>query len=71
MEKPSLRDVLATNIRAAATERGVGLNALADEAGVSRSQMYNVLAARTAASVDWLEKVAEALGVAPARLLHG
>jgi transcriptional regulator with XRE-family HTH domain len=61
VRKPTIREVLATNIRREALARGVGLNALADLAGVSRSGLYSVLAGETAATVDWVEKVAGAL----------
>ena len=69
MEPTDLRRVVAANIRALAKARGRPLNALADFAGVSRAQMFNVLAGRAAASVDWLAKVAGALDVVPAVLL--
>ena len=71
VRKPTIREVLATNIRREALARGVGLNALADLAGVSRSGLYSVLAEETAATVDWVEKVAGALGVEVARLVRG
>lgn len=69
VRKPTIREVLAANIRREALARGVGLNALADLAGVSRSGLYSVLAEETAATVDWVEKVAGALGVGEAQLL--
>ena len=46
------------------------MNAAADFAGVSRSQMFAVLAGETAPSIDWLAKVAEALEVEPWELLR-
>lgn len=60
---------MAVNIRAAAKARGVGLNALADFAGVGRTQLYHVLAERKAATTDWLARLAEALEVSPRMLL--
>jgi lambda repressor-like predicted transcriptional regulator len=64
-----LRGVLARNIRQAAKRRRQSLNALADLAGVSRSQLYDVLARRKAASIDWIARIATALEIEPARLL--
>lgn len=45
------------------------MNSLADFAGVSRSQLYDMLARRKAASIDWLAKIATALDVPPSQLL--
>lgn len=54
---------VAANIRRLAKARGVGLNVIADLAGVSRSQLFDVLAANTSPTIDWLALVAQALGV--------
>jgi lambda repressor-like predicted transcriptional regulator len=67
--KASLRSVLASNIRNHAKERGKALNTWAELAGVSRAQLYAVLGRRTAPSIDWLEKLAEAIDVEPWKLL--
>jgi len=64
-----LRATLARNLRQQAKRRGIALNALADLAAVSRSQLYDVLAKRKAPSIDWLAKVATALDVEAWRLL--
>jgi len=64
-----LRGVLARNIRHQAKRRKIALNSLADFADVSRSQLYDVLARRKTASVDWIAKVAKALEIEPWRLL--
>jgi transcriptional regulator with XRE-family HTH domain len=53
-----LRSVFARNVRSSAEARGVSLNSLADFAGVSRAQMYNVLAGNSSPSLDWISKVA-------------
>jgi hypothetical protein len=60
---------VARNIRALAARRRIGVSVLADLAGVSRTQMFAVLGCTKATTVDWLEKVAHALGVEPWRLL--
>lgn len=69
MAPPALRRLLAANLRAFAAERPIALNTLADLAGVSRAQLYAVLAKKTAPSTDWLAKVASALDVEPWQLL--
>jgi antitoxin component HigA of HigAB toxin-antitoxin module len=65
-----VREVLASNLRHYADKQGVTLNALADFAGASRSQLYDVLARRKAATVDWVEKLARCLDVEPWQLLQ-
>jgi hypothetical protein len=69
VEPQALRALLAKNIRRHAARKGLAMNALADFAAVSRSQLYDVLASRKAASVDWVAKVAVALEVQPWDLL--
>lgn len=69
MDSAGLRAVLARNIRAYARERGIGHSALADFAGVSRAQLYAVLAKRTSPTVDWLLKLSTALEVETSLLL--
>ena len=69
MEAPELRRLVARNIRAAARRKPVALTALADFAGVSRSQVFSVLAAATSPTLDWIAKVATALDVEPWQLL--
>ena len=69
MSPSQLRAVLARNIRQQAKRRATTLNALADFAGVSRSQLYDVLAKRKAPSIDWLARIANALRVEAWQLL--
>ena len=69
MEAKTLRRLVARNIRAAARRKPVALTALADFAGVSRSQVFAVLAAATSPTLDWIAKVAMALDVEPWQLL--
>lgn len=64
-----MRVVVAENIRGAARQKRVTINALADFATVSRAQMFNVLAGTSSATTDWLAKVAEALEIEPWQLL--
>ena len=65
----ALRQTLSANIRRVAEEHHLTLKCLAARAEVSRAQLYNVLAARSSASLDWIERIAEVLGVAPHDLL--
>ena len=69
VEPPELRIVVAENIRTLAAAKAMSLNALADFAGVSRAQLYSVLAETAAPTTDWLAKVALVLEVEPSRLL--
>ncbi len=69
METPDLRATVAHNIRVTADERGIALNTLADFAGVSRSQLFNVLGGTSSVSLDWLARIAKALDVEPWELL--
>jgi lambda repressor-like predicted transcriptional regulator len=57
------------DLAALAKRKRLAINALADFAGVSRSQLYDVLATRKGASIDWLAKVATALEIQPWELL--
>jgi DNA-binding phage protein len=60
---------LARNVRATAKRKRVALTALADFAGVSRSQVFAVLKSATSPTLDWIAKVAKALDVEPWQLL--
>jgi transcriptional regulator with XRE-family HTH domain len=64
-----LRVVLTDNIRHRAQQLGLRLNAVADLAGVSRSQFYNILRLNSSPSLDWLSKIAAVLQMPPAALL--
>lgn len=70
MDPRALRAVLAANIRALARAKGRTLDQVADLGGVSRAQLYAVLAKRTAPSTDWLARVAAGLDAQPWELLR-
>ena len=70
MSPEELREVVAANIRHLAGKKDLGLNALADLSGVGRTQLYDVLAGRKAATTDWLAKVCVTLGCEPHVLLR-
>jgi transcriptional regulator with XRE-family HTH domain len=66
----ALRRTLAENIRRAARRKGWTMVQLADFADVSKSQVYDVVGARRAATVDFIAKISIALDAAPQELLR-
>ena len=64
-----MRTLVARNVRVAAKRKRIALTAVADFAGVSRSQVFAVLKATTSPTLDWIAKVATALDVEPWQLL--
>lgn len=68
-ETLAVRTRFARNIRLWAEERGISLNLLADRSGVSRAQMYNVLSGASSPSLDWIARIAPALGLEAWQLL--
>ena len=69
MKPGPTRHIVAENLRRELEGQTLSMNEFASHAGVSRSQVYDVLAGRKAPSVDWLQKVASALKVEPWTLL--
>jgi DNA-binding phage protein len=69
VEPRELRALVARNVRTTAKRKRVALTALADFAGVSRSQVFAVLNSATSPTLDWIAKVATALEVEPWQLL--
>lgn len=69
MKPGPTRQMVADNLRRELESQGISMNEFAGAAGVSRSQVYDVLAGRKAPSVDWLEKVSNALKIEPWTLL--
>jgi transcriptional regulator with XRE-family HTH domain len=68
--EPSVHETIAKNIRDLARLRGLSLDAVADFAGVSRRQLYHLLAGQHDVTVGWLTKIAHALDVQPWELLR-
>ena len=66
---PSVRERIATNVRALRAERNWSQEQLALEAGLHRTFIGHVELARRNLSVDNLEKIASALDVDVSRLL--
>lgn len=65
----SSRLALATNMRSLREARGLSQEALADLAGIDRTYVSALERQRYAASVDTLDKLADALKVRPVELL--
>ena len=68
--RPKLRTILASNIRASLARRSTSAAAVAGLAGVSVAHLYDVLNAKKAATIDFVEKVAAELDVEPWELLR-
>jgi transcriptional regulator with XRE-family HTH domain len=56
-------------LREVAAERGLALTHVADRAGIGRSHLWRLLNADASATLDAVEKVADALDVEPLALL--
>ena len=63
------REILAGNLRTMRTQRGLSQEALADIAGIDRTYVSALERKRYAASIDMLERLAEALRCTSADLL--
>jgi transcriptional regulator with XRE-family HTH domain len=68
-KRPALRQVLGLNIRVYRARRGYSQRELAERAGSLPSRIVSIENGRGSTTVDLIEKLAEALDVAPARLL--
>jgi len=69
MKRASLRGVLSRRLREVAAERGIALTHVADRAGIGRSHMWRLLNGEASATLDIVDKIADALGVASVDLL--
>lgn len=65
----SLRGLLARNMRMLRAQRGLSQEALADLVGMDRTYVSSLERERYAATVDMVERLAQALQVEPLRLL--
>lgn len=63
MEVDEARLRVATQIREHCARRGLTVQALAERAGTSRGYLYAVLNGEKSPTVDWLARIADALGV--------
>jgi transcriptional regulator with XRE-family HTH domain len=69
VDADEIRTRLADRLREAIALRGISLLELTSKAKVARPHLYKVLAGETAASVDYIAKLATVLDVDPAALL--
>lgn len=65
----ALRQILAENLRQSRLRLGLSQEGLADAAGIDRTYVSALERGRYAASVDVIERLAQALNVEPALLL--
>lgn len=68
--KKKLRGILGRNVRAAREGLGISQEELGERAGLSQVYVSQVETAKTAASVDTIEKLAIGLRVAPNDLIR-
>lgn len=69
VEPEELRARVAARIREIAGRKGLPLTRLADQAEVSRAHLWGVLNGKSAASIDFLAKLARVLDVDPDELV--
>jgi transcriptional regulator with XRE-family HTH domain len=66
-----LEKVLARRLREVAKQKGVALSHVADRADLARSYFWLLLNGKSSATLDAVQRIAEALDVEPLRLLSG
>jgi transcriptional regulator with XRE-family HTH domain len=64
-----LHERVIEHIRQLAEARGIALSHLPDRAAVARSHFWDVMAGRKSPTLNWLERIAEALEVDVGELL--
>lgn len=64
-----LESVLARRLREVAKRKGLALSHVADRAGLARSYMWRLLDGSSSATLDALQRLADALEVEPISLL--
>ena len=65
-----LRQIVAKNLKRLRREKGISQEELADKAEINRNYVGMIERSENAASVDMLEKLAEALGAEPTELFQ-
>lgn len=69
-DAPSLRTILAENMRRERLKRGLSQEALADACGLHRTYIGSVERRERNISIDNVQRIAEALEMAPVDLLQ-
>ena len=69
MQNRPLHELVTENLRRLTEEKGIPLTVVADRAGLDRAEMFAVMAGELEGDLEWLNKVAEALGVEIAELV--
>lgn len=59
----TIQSVVANNIRELVEDSGITFDELVEKAGVSCSHLMRVLALKSSPSIDWVQKIADALDV--------
>ncbi|MBL8247739.1 MAG: helix-turn-helix transcriptional regulator [Candidatus Competibacter sp.] len=67
--KPRLREVFATRVREERTSQGLSQEALAEKTGLHRTYIGSIERAERNLTIDNIERIASALGVAAPDLL--
>lgn len=55
--------LLTENLRRLTEEKGITLSAVADRAGIDRAELFAAMAGEIDPDLDWLNLIADALGV--------
>jgi transcriptional regulator with XRE-family HTH domain len=71
LRQVKLEKLLARRLREVAQDKGLPLSHVADRAGMSRSYFWLLLDARSSATLDAVQRLAEVFGVDPIALLTG
>lgn len=70
MQHRPLHEIVSENLKRLTEEKGIPLATVADRAGLDRRALFEVLTGEVEGDLDWLNKVAEAIGVDTAELVE-
>ena len=70
MQHRPLHEIVSENLKRLTEEKGVPLATVADRAGLDRRAFFAVLTGEIEGDLDWLNKVADAIGVDTADLVE-
>ena len=69
MKNRPVHELVSENLRRLTEEKSISLAQIADRAGFDRREFFAVLAGDREGDLDWLNRVAEAIGVDTAELV--